>query len=376
VSRRLAPLALALSLASAKHALDALRLDPAHAGARDPLGNILRATEEGTIVMARHCAAIARPAVWLLAAGLLAGCATPPSGSSLAPLQAYRLSTIELPVAEGTLVLAYAPRSVNLDAAQLETWVIDGARAVSAYYGRFPVRRLQVVVEGADGKGPQSGTAFSFNPPVIRMTVGRATQDQDLAHDWMMTHEMVHLAFPRLGETHHWLEEGLATYVEPIARVQAGQLPPEQVWRDLIHGLPRGLPQPGDRGLDHTPTWGRTYWGGALFCLLAEIEIRKRTDNRHGLQDALRGVVEAGGNIEVVWTIGRALEVADRAVGVNVLTPLYADMRGTPVQVDLADLWRQLGVSVRDGDLAFDDDAPLAAVRKAITAGPAASPSP
>ena len=79
-----------------------------------------------------------------------------------------------------------------------------------------------------------------------------------------------------LAMEHHWIEEGLATYVEPIARAQAGQFSVKLVWRDLVVGLPRGLPQPGDRGLDFTPTWGRTYWGGALFCLLADIEIRKR----------------------------------------------------------------------------------------------------
>jgi hypothetical protein len=146
------------------------------------------------------------------------------------------------------------------------------------------------------------------------------------------------------------------------------------VWRDLVHGLPHGLPQPGDRGLDHTPTWGRTYWGGALFCLLADIEIRRQTANRYGLQDALRGVVEAGGNIGVLWSIEHALEVADRAVGVDALSRLYADMRATPVHVDLTDLWRQLGVSVHDDDVVFDEDAPLAAVRKAITAAPAAAP--
>jgi hypothetical protein len=67
------------------------------------------------------------------------------------------------------------------------------------------------------------------------------------------------------------------------------------VWRDLIEGLPHGLPRAGDRGLDFTPTWGRTYWGGAMYCLLADVEIRKRTGNRHGLQDALRGVLAGGG---------------------------------------------------------------------------------
>lgn len=312
--------------------------------------------------------------VWLLVSLALAGCAT--RSSDLASLQAYRLHTIELPVGEGSVVIAHPPQALSLSDAQLQSWVSDAARAVHAYYGRLPVQRLQVVVDSIDGRGPQSGTAFGFSTPVIRMTVGRATQGEDLARDWMMTHEMVHLAFPRLAQAHHWLEEGLATYVEPIARVQAGQLPAAQVWRDLVHGLPHGLPQPGDRGLDHTPTWGRTYWGGAMFCLLADIEIRRQTGNRYGLQDALRGVVEAGGNVGVLWSIEYTLDVADAAVGAGTLSKLYADMRATPVQVDLDDLWRQLGVSVRDDDIVFDDDAPLAAVRKAITAAPAPPAAP
>jgi hypothetical protein len=311
----------------------------------------------------------------LLALLALAGCATRPPDSGLASLRAYRLHTVELPVGDGTVVIAHPPKALPLDEAVLQGWVSDAARAVHTYYGRLPVQRLQVVVDAVEGRGAQSGTAFGFSTPVIRMTLGRATRTEDLAHDWMMTHEMVHLAFPRLAEMHHWLEEGLATYVEPIARAQAGQLPAEQVWRDLVHGLPHGLPQPGDRGLDYTPSWGRTYWGGALFCLLAEIEIRKQTDNRYGLQDALRGVVEAGGTIDVFWPIERALETADRAVGADALLRLYADMRAEPVPVDLADLWRQLGVSVRGDDIVFDDDAPLAAMRKAITAAPPA-PSP
>ena len=41
--------------------------------------------------------------------------------------------------------------------------------------------------------------------------------------------------------------------------------------------MPKGLPQAGDQGLDNTGTWGREYWGGAMFCLLADIEIRKAT---------------------------------------------------------------------------------------------------
>jgi hypothetical protein len=179
---------------------------------------------------------------------------------------------------------------------------------------------------------------------------------------------MVHLAFPSVAREHHWIEEGIATYVEPIARVETGELAVSSAWRDLVEGLPNGLPGPDDKGLDHTPTWGRTYWGGALFCLLADVEIRRRTNDRHGLKDALRAIVAAGANIEVEWKLTRALQVGDQATGVHVLTELYERMGAKPVATDLPALWSQLGVEPREGTVAFDDHAPLANVRRAIVA--------
>ena len=178
---------------------------------------------------------------------------------------------------------------------------------------------------------------------------------------------MVHLAFPRVAKQHHWIEEGLATYIEPWARLGIGQLTEETVWKDLVEGLPKGLPGPEDKGLDRTPTWGRTYWGGALFCLLADVEIRKRTANQRGLHDAVRGIVAAGGSMREQWSLTRTLEIGDQATGVSVLTELYEQMKETPTNVDLADLWQQLGIEVRDGAVVFHADAPLASVREAIT---------
>jgi hypothetical protein len=111
-----------------------------------------------------------------------------------------------------------------------------------------------------------------------------------------MTHELVHTVMSSLADEHHWLEEGLATYVEPIARSQDGQLSAEKVWGSMASGMEQGEPGRRDRGLDQTHTWGRTYWGGAMFCLVADIEIRRATGNRKGLQDALARDCCGGGN--------------------------------------------------------------------------------
>jgi hypothetical protein len=222
----------------------------------------------------------------------------------------------------------------------------------------------------------QNGTTFGYRGAAIRLTVGSDATEADLDDDWKAVHEMTHLALPDVKDEHLWLAEGIAVYVEPVARVQAGDLTAQKIWGDMIHDMPKGLPEPGDRGLDHTPTWGRTYWGGAMFCLLADVEIRKRTGNAKGLQQALRGILDEGGNHEQDWDnwpVKRIFNVGDEATGTTVLSDLYNKMRSKPYAPDLDALWRELGVSVQQGSVVFDDSAPLAPIRRAITAAPAKS---
>jgi hypothetical protein len=247
-------------------------------------------------------------------------------------------------------------------------WVQSAAESVTAYYGRFPLPQLLIRITPFEGRGVRNGMTFGDRGGRISIRVGNETSPSELALDWMLTHEMVHLAFPSVDEKHHWIEEGIATYVEPIARIQAGHLKAEQMWLDLVRDMPQGLPEVGDRGLDHTHTWGRTYWGGALFCLLADVEIRRQTNNAKGLEQALRGILDAGGDIRKEWNLEDALAAGDRAVGVSVLQPLYAKMKDKPVRVDLDKLWIQLGVQSDGAGVRFDDSATLAAIRRAITA--------
>jgi predicted metalloprotease with PDZ domain len=127
------------------------------------------------------------------------------------------------------------------------------------------------------------------------------------------------------------------------------------------------LPAAGDQGLDRTHTHGRTYWGGALFCLLADVRIREKTQCRKGLIDALRAINRAGGNVANDWTIQKAFEMGDKATGTKVLMTLYGEMGSKPMEVDLPDLWRQLGVERKDGQVILHSDAPLARVRSAIS---------
>jgi len=259
---------------------------------------------------------------------------------------------------------------------ELLKWAQWAAESVSAYYGRFPVPHLLLRIVPSQGKGVRNGRTFGERGGFITIHVGSDSTFPDLAEDWMLTHEMVHLSFPSVADEHHWIEEGIATYVEPIARVRAKHLDATEMWRELVRDLHQGLPAPGDRGLDHTHTWGRTYWGGALYCFLADIDIHRQTENKKGFGDALRGILNAGGDIRQDWELTKALDVGDQAVGVQVLRPLYEKMKDQPYDVDLAALWKQLGIEQDGRTIHLVDNAPLSQTRIAITYGsvlPAAS---
>ena len=245
-------------------------------------------------------------------------------------------------------------------------WVLYSAKTVHHYYGRFPVDSVHVKLMVVDGGKVRFGRAFGGEKPFVRVDVGEDVDPEALRRDWVLVHEMVHLAMANVPQEHAWLLEGLATYVESIARAQRDHLTEEQVWRYFIERMPQGLPQAGDRGLDQTPTWGRTYWGGALFCMLADIEIRKLTDNRKSLRDALRGVLAAGLSMHASTTAIKVFEAGDRATGVAVLVPLYQKMKADPYPVDLEALWSALGVNLQNRKVIYDDQAPMSHIRKRL----------
>jgi hypothetical protein len=250
--------------------------------------------------------------------------------------------------------------------APIVTWIEHSMRTVARYYGQFPAKQLRIRVTARDGGRVRMGTTYGAEVPFIRLQLGRDVTADEMRNDWVLVHEMVHLALPERGDGNAWLSEGLATYVEGIARVHVGDLPAERVWAEQMRSMPNGLPRSGDEGLDHTHTWGRTYWGGALFCLLADVEIRKKTANRLGLRDALRAVLRKSGGIAFEMSIDRIMKIGDEATGTTVLQDLYAQMKDKPVSPDLDALWKQLGIRERGDTVEFVDDAPLAATRKAI----------
>jgi len=288
----------------------------------------------------------------------------PDGGSLYAALREQPHTTLS--ACGGDIAIVFADGAPGLDRERVMEWIRKSAGAVSTYFGQFPVRQVGLLVVADDSTAISGGTTFGFSHSAIRIHVGRRASEAAFRDDWILVHEMTHLALPTVPRQSDWLLEGNATYVEPIARAQAGQIDSSVVWRWAIEGMPKGQPQAGDAGLDHTSTWGRTYWGGATFWLQADIGILEATHGALGAQDALRAINRRSGGNTADWTVEQVMAAGDAATKTHVLSGLYAAMRSSPAPVDMANLFRRLGVDERDGAIRYNDDAPLASIRRRI----------
>ena len=203
------------------------------------------------------------------------------------PVSAAEASAATVPVTGGAIQVEFADGSFDLPRKVLLDRIAQSACAVSTYYGRFPAPKYRMLIVPISGQhGVLGGTTWGFGGAHSRILIGEHVTVAELRADWIMTHEMVHGVSDDAARAS--LDRGGHRDLRrALARSWIGDYPPEGCGPIWFRDSP-GMPESDDRGLDRTPTWGRTYWGGAMFCTIADVQIRKRTNNQRGLIDALR----------------------------------------------------------------------------------------
>jgi predicted metalloprotease with PDZ domain len=169
-----------------------------------------------------------------------------------------------------------------------------------------------------------------------------------------------------------WFMEGAATYIEPIIRARAGWKTEEDVWMEWVNNMPRGI-QAFSVGLANA-SGQQNYWAGATFMLMADVGLRRATQGAKGLEDCLGGVLWGGLDATQRVGVQEYALACDRATGTTVMSNLVDRHYTREQSVDLAVLWRELGVAMVGGRVALDDSAPAAQWRKMIVMGPPNSP--
>lgn len=259
--------------------------------------------------------------------------------------------------------------------AALLDWVKRCVKAVCSYFGQMPVKKLRIKIQNSIGNDIGfSTTGVERGVAEIEVPLGSEISQKTLNEDWVLTHEMVHLAFPIVAWKDRWLTEGMATYIEPLARMKIGSITEKEVWGDLIRNTAKGLPRSENDPLIGARRIDRIYWGGAIFCLIADVEIRKKSNNRVGLQDVLSYIPKSGVNIYSDDEPRNALSRAERSdelkIATQLLLKLYDQYNSSPIlKPNLAELFASLGVSRSGGEIIFNENAPLAGIRRAIDKG-------
>jgi hypothetical protein len=294
----------------------------------------------------------------------------------------YRLEAHEIPVSTYSAFGKLTRQAVEADARNAEVdiavldgplavsprflarWVEQRARAVASFYGAFPARRASVFVVPIPAKNEVLfGNLLPESSPAAELLVGSLADESALSRDWMLVHELFHIGVPSFHAEGKWFDEGLATYFEPIIRARAGLLDPLDAWREFRLQMPRAERALTRDGLEHSE---EMYWGGAVFCLLADIEVRKKSNGRIGLEDGLRRVLAAGGAASDVWPLSKTLELADTAFPEPVLVPLWKRYGAKPAPLELEATFQALGVERAATGISLSERAPLAWVRRAI----------
>ena len=176
---------------------------------------------------------------------------------------------------------------------------------------------LLILVIAGRGRAMGEGKTLSGGGGTIFLRVGEQATPKNLEQDWVLTHEMTHLTFPTQespaplgGRGRRHVCRAFCAREDRLADARRG------VERRRRRRAARPCPRRATRASIARTRGGSTYWGGALFYLLADVGIRQRTQNKFGLEHALRGINAAGGNNAVRWSIEETFAAGDKAVGV------------------------------------------------------------
>jgi hypothetical protein len=282
-----------------------------------------------------------------------------PAPGSLRPGQPKKDAVLRLALLEG-----FSERSRQA----IVDWVKRTAEAEVNYWHGFTAPEMLVGLVPT----PRGTVGYGRTQPAggvtIMIEVGENIDQRTLFNDWVLVHELVHSGMPFIRGRATWFMEGSATYIEPIIRARAGWKTEEEVWKEWVMNMPqgagvfaRGLPAASGR---------ENYWGGAIFMLLADLAIRRESDGARGLEDCLAGALWDGLDGAGRVSLEAYTAACNRATGTRAMGELVDRYVNANTPVDLAALWKELGVALIGGRIALDDGAPLAKWRKMIVFGP------
>ena len=263
--------------------------------------------------------------------------------------------------------------------AHVRPWLEAAARTAALSIGKVARSRVMVVVLPVPGfrEPVRFGMAARGGGASLLLIVADNAELDALVRDWIAVHEFSHFLHPFVAREDAWLSEGLATYYQEVVRVRAGLQTQSEAWRRLYEGSMRsaGASTSLEREsaeMFEKHSFSRVYWAGASFALLADAELRERTQGQRTLDDVMRALTECCSRNAKPMPARAVIAEMDRIAGVPVFSELMQRYVQGTQPPDLGPLFARLGISVGPDGVKLSE-AEQAATRDAIMRGAAES---
>lgn len=255
------------------------------------------------------------------------------------------------------------------------TWMEEAARSVAQVHGKFPQPSPQLLVVAIGERGEPIPWAQVMRGGGVagHFYIDQHRSLKEFSDDWTPTHELAHMLIPFVSSRDRWLSEGLASYYQNVLRGRDGRLPEAIAWQKLHAGFERGvkgtqgLPlSQASRDMGESGSYMRVYWSGAAILMLADVELRRRTNGEHSLDSALEGLYQCCMANTRSWRARELFDRLDEITGTDVFSKLYQRHVGATDFPDAFSLYEELGLVLKKNRIKLDDGAPYAGIRRAI----------
>ena len=261
-------------------------------------------------------------------------------------------------------------------------WIRDTAKNVILAYGRFPNPAPNVIVLPVGGERSWSDSPVPFGRVVrdggetIELFVNQYRPIEDFYDSWTATHEFSHLMLPYITTRYRWVSEGFASYYQNVLLARAGQYTEQRAWQKLWEGFERGRRSRPELSANGAARRGiraatmKIYWSGAAIALLADVELRRRSDGDESLDKVLALLAQCCLPSDRAWSGPELFRKLDTLIEEPLFMPLYRQYANTPGFPRVRPVLKNLGVDVKDDEVRLQSDAEMAAIRSSIMRKP------
>lgn len=260
-----------------------------------------------------------------------------------------------------------------------KNWLLLAAEELANLYGSFPDPYPQILVVplGRGNEPMPYAQVTRGGGSGVHFYIDQRRSAKAFNKDWTASHELSHLLLPFVDRDDAWLSEGLASYFQNVLMSRNGTLTQRRSWEKLYQGFQRGinrnyqgtLKQASER-MYSDGTNMRVYWSGAAIAMLADIQLRQRSNGKQSLISALEGLKDCCLPSDRLWSAWEVMSALDDITNTSIFTDLYNQYVYSRQFPEYQTTFEKLGIQVQNNRIKLKSSAELLSIRNSIMGAP------